>query len=215
MKLNRTNQSLILNRIPPIGILCFGLLYAFASTLYPGGSQADVNSVGFDWVNNYWCNMMNESADNGEPNPARRLAIFSMVLLCSSLGVFFYQFAEYLTTHHRWKMIIKIAGILSMVSAAFMFTQFHDVLTIISSFFGLFVLIGILLEIFRRGLLKNKLIGLLCLILLGMNNYIYYTEFYIKHLPLIQKITFIIVLLWIVALNFEVRREIKNQRPIL
>ena len=206
---------MILNRIPPIGILCFGLLYVFASTLYPGGSQTDVNSVGFDWVHNYWCNLMNESADNGEPNPARRLAIFSMVLLCSSLGVFFYQFAEYLTTHPRWKMIIKIAGILSMVSAAFMFTQFHDVLTIISSFFGLFVLIGILLKIFRRGLLKHKLIGLFCLILLGMNNYIYYTELYIKHLPLIQKITFIIVLLWIVALNFEVRKEIKNQQPIL
>ena len=47
-KLNPT----LLAYLPIIGILLFWVLFIYAATLYPGGSQADSNSVGYDWVNN-------------------------------------------------------------------------------------------------------------------------------------------------------------------
>lgn len=91
-------MDLLLNRIPVLGIICFACLYYYASTLYPGGSQADLHSDGFDWVHNYWCNLMNEKGGNGQINTARRMAIFAMMLLCVSLSVFFVQFAQFFTT---------------------------------------------------------------------------------------------------------------------
>jgi hypothetical protein len=61
----------------------------YASMLYPGGSQADLQSVGYDWIHNYWCNLMNDQAMNGQSNPAKPFAVVAMVILCLSLLVFF------------------------------------------------------------------------------------------------------------------------------
>jgi len=205
----KINYGLIVNGLPVIGILSFGILYVYSSTLYPGGSQADINAVGFDWINNYWCNLMNTKGANGAINPARPFAIFAMLVLCSSLSVFFFQFADFLTEKQSWKQIIKIGGFFSMLFASLLFTKLHDLMTIISSFFGLFVVIGILKEVYRSSLVKYKTSGLLCLLLLGLNNYIYYTSQFIEWLPLIQKITFLLVLLWVLGLNYELRKKIK------
>src|SRR5829696_8591889 len=78
---------------PLAGIMLFVILYIFAAILYPGGSQADKRSIGFSWLNNYWCNLVNEKAINGQVNIAQPLAIFAMFILGLSLAVFWYQFA--------------------------------------------------------------------------------------------------------------------------
>jgi len=96
-----------------------------------------------------------------------------------------------------------------MIFAALMFTKFHDLMTIVSSFFGLFVVIGIVREIYRSELIFYKIAGIICLLLLGLNNYIYYTSQFIEWLPLIQKITFLFVLVWILGLNYELRKKVK------
>jgi len=58
------------------------------------GSQADSNSIGYDWIHNYWCDLLSEKATNGQPNPARPFSITRMAVLCLSLAVFFAKFAE-------------------------------------------------------------------------------------------------------------------------
>ena len=212
MAYNKLYIDLVINWIPLIGILLFVLLYLYASSLYPGGSQANINSEGYDWINNYWCNLMNEEGMNGQSNPARPYAVFAMITLCMSLLVFFIQFAEFYSGEKIWKKVIKISGICSMTCAILMFTEYHDLMTIVSSFFGLFLVVGIIREIYRDELLSFKITGILCLILLGLNNYIYYSTQFIKWLPLIQKITFLIVLIWILGLNFEVRKKISPEK---
>ena len=193
-----------MNRIPLIGILCFLGLYIYASTLYPGGSQVNINSEGFDWVNNYWCNLMNEKGMNCKPNPARPISILAIIILCASMMVFFLQFAETYPKNKVWKQIIKIGGIISMVFATLIFTKYHDSMTVISSLFGLFVVIGIIREIYKSELKTYKIVGVLCILLLAMNNYIYYTENYISISPLLQKFTFALVLTWIIGLNYKI-----------
>lgn len=208
--LSEQRLKLIINRVPLIGISCFGMLFYYSSTLYPGGSQADINSIGYDWINNYWCNLMNEKGGNGELNRARPFSIFAMIVLCGSLTVFFYQFADFLTQSKEWRIVIKVGGVLSMIFAALVFTDYHDLLTIISSFFGLFVVVGIVKEIHRSKLSFYRFTGIICLVLLGINNAIYYTSWFIEWLPLIQKITLLIVLIWILGLNYEIRKLIKR-----
>lgn len=210
MSQKNTNLNEVLNRIPPIGILYFILIYFFSSNLYPGGSQADINSVGFDWLNNYWCNLLNEKGMNGQVNPARPYSILAMVLMCFSLMVFFLQFANTYSKSFIWSSIIKIGGVFSMFFAVLIFTQYHDLMIRISSLFGAFVLIGVFKELFGTKLLVYKISAVFCILLLGINNYIYYSNNYLEFLPLLQKITFAIVLLWVVGLNHEIIKKWKS-----
>lgn len=203
----KNNYKRILGFLPTIGILIFVGLYIYSSLLYPGGSQADLNSVGFDWINNYWCNLMNKQGMNGQPNPARLFAIVGLIILCISLMLFFIQFARKLATSRFWKITIQIFGIISMVFAILIFTKYHDLMTAISSIFGVFVVIGIILEIYKSKMKSFKLSGIMCIMLLAFNNYIYYSKELIEYLPLIQKITFVFVLIWIIGLNYKLTKK--------
>ena len=203
----KRSQYQIANLIPVIGIVIFVGLYIFSSTLYPGGSQANLNSEGFDWVNNYWCNLMNEKGMNGQPNPAKPYSIIAMIILCLSLMFFFIQFAQIYSNNKIWNLIIKTSGIISMSFAILIFTKYHDLMTTLSSIFGVFVVIGIIREIYKSKLSIYKITGVICILILGINNYIYYTQQFIQVLPLLQKITFAIVLLWIIGLNFEMNKK--------
>lgn len=202
-EMNRISYRNTLEALPTIGIIVYIMLYWFASTLYPGGNQHDLNAIGFDWMHNYWCNLMNETAMNGVPNPARPYAISAMTLLCASFTLFFIQFANRMVKSRFWKLAIQIFGVLSMVSANLIFTEHHDLMTTLSSVFGVFVVIGVIREIYRSNLSVFKLTGLFNIGLLAINNCIYYTEQGLEYLPMIQKITFVFVLLWIVGLNVK------------
>ncbi len=191
------------NLIPLLGILTFVGLYIFSSNLYPGGSQADLNSDGFDWINNYWCNLVNENGMNGQANPARSYSILALVILCLSLMVFFIQFTKTFVKSRIWKQVIILSGILSMSCSILIFTAYHDLMTILASVFGFFVVIGIIRTVYQNNLTIYKFSGAICIVLLGINNYIYYFNYYIEALPLLQKIAMAFVLIWISGLNFE------------
>ena len=207
MNKKRTSIDRIINRIPLIGILCFIGLYIYSSSLYPGGSQADVNHLGFDWVHNYWCNLMNEEGMNGQANPARPFSILAMTILCFSLMVFFIQFSREVVTKRFWKLTIQLSGVISMIFATLIFTKYHDLMTTLSSIFGLLVVIGIIREVYKSEMRTYKISGIFCILLLALNNYIYYSEQFIEHLPLIQKVTFAFVLIWIIGLNYKLTKK--------
>ena len=195
--------------LPSLGIVIFIILYAYATTLYPGGSQADLHSKGFDWINNYWCNLMNAQAMNGQLNPARLISIPAMIILCFSLLSFFFMFSKVLASNSIWRKIIQISGTISMLFASLIFTELHDLLTTISSLFGLFTLIGIILGLAKSNLTMYKLTGGICVLFLAFNNYIYYSKVFLSALPLLQKVTFAIFLLWIAGLNWEMSHDRK------
>ena len=192
-------------------MLGFTVLYIYSTNLYPGGSIENLTSKGFDWVHNYWCNLMSTKAINGIANRARPYAIASLIVLCGSLVVFFYQFAEYVTNNNFWKKTIKWSGALSMFFGALIFTKYHDLMTVISSLFGIFVVIGIIVTIYRSDLQFYKITGTVCLVILAINNFIYYSGNFIEWLPLIQKFSFLVILIWILGLNSVVRNQIKKQ----
>jgi len=120
-----------------------------------------------------------------------------------SLLVFFYMFSETLSTNQIWKKVIQISGTISLIFASLLFTKLHDFVTTLSSIIGLFALIGIILGVAKSNLILYKITGIASMILLLINNYIYYTRQFIYSLPLIQKFTFLIILLWIVGLNYK------------
>src|SRR5210317_1544214 len=183
------NLKGLLKFLPTIGILFFIGIYFYASKLYPGGSQIDVNSVGFDWFNNHWCHLMRENGLNGAINPAKPIAIVGITILCISMIAFFFQFSNHFEKNRNWNLSIKISGTLGMLSAVFIFTKYHDIMKNILSISGTVVIIG-----------------LFCILIVALNNFFYYNENLIKHSPLIQKTAFIVILSWTIGLNYLINK---------
>lgn len=205
--LNMKNTKNILILLPTFGILIFISLFIYSASLYPGGSQADLNSVGFDWSNNFWCNLMRENGLNGQENLARPAAILGIIVLASSMTLFFFQFANHFVKNKFWNVIIKFSGAMAMLSAIFIFTTYHDVMTTLVSVFGAMVLIGLIRTLHKKQMTFFKVSGIICMILVAINNLMYYNEDLIKYLPIIQKCNFILILAWTVGLNFKIKNE--------
>ena len=55
-------------------------LFVIAAAVYPGGSLADSNSVGFVWSKNFISNLFQEQAINGADNPGRVWALIAMAV---------------------------------------------------------------------------------------------------------------------------------------
>ena len=201
-----TKPGAILKYLPTIGILTFVGLYFYAAQLYPGGSQADANSVGFDWSNNYWCNLMREQGLNGAENPARPVAIAAIVLLCISMTLFFFQFANRLIKNRNWKLALKISGAAGMLSAVFIFTPLHDIMITILSICGTVVLIAMIRALYQHKLNGYMAVGILGMLLVGLNNFFYYNPNLIVYSPLVQKTAFVVILGWTIVLNIKMNK---------
>lgn len=184
--------------LPAGGSVLFTLLYIIATSLYPGGSQKDANSVGFSWLDNYWCNLLSETAINGQPNAARPMASVAMVMLAFSLSLFWFLFPVSLSLGKSLNRLMQVSGILSMLMVFLLFTDsHHDAIINIASVLGI-----IALGCTYIGLYKNRryglfYFGLINLLLIASNNYCYYSNNFIKYLPAVQKITFAFFLAWI------------------
>jgi hypothetical protein len=192
---------------PVLGSIVFAILYLTAASLYPGGSQADAHSKGFSWINNYWCNLLNEKAINSAPNTGRPFALAGMGVLCFTLAIFWFVFPKYASAGITWNRVIPVAGAGSMFTALFLFTSYHDAVTNIAGGLGLVALTGTYI-----GLYKSKLTGLLWfgaanLLLVILNNYVYRTRGLISYLPLIQKISFASFLIWICCICISFYRN--------
>ena len=51
-----------------IGIVIANILLLVAMFTYPGGSQIDLDSIGYDFINNYFCDLFGIEAQNGMEN---------------------------------------------------------------------------------------------------------------------------------------------------
>ena len=183
---------------PIFGTVLFVVLYIIAAVLYPGGSQVDKNSVGFSWLNNYWCNLLNENAINGQHNPAKPVALAGMFVLCLTLTFFWFLFPRQINVSRNLKLVIQISGTLAMTIAFFLFTNInHDLVTNLASTFGLIATVGTFVGLYKKKWFGLFTFGLLNILLVVANNYVYYTKGLIIYLPLIQKISFAAFLIWI------------------
>lgn len=197
-------QNSIWTLAPLFGTILFIALYIVAAFFYPGGSQVDKNSAGFSWINNYWCNLLNEKAINGQDNPAKPIAMTGMFILCSTLTLFWFLFPKNINLNNSLKLTIQISGVLSMIIAFFLFTNInHDLITNLASFFGFVATVGTFIGLFKIKWYGLFIFGLFNILLVGLNNYVYYTNGLIIYLPVIQKITFAAFLSWICCIDIN------------
>jgi hypothetical protein len=206
---NKTKSIWVLT--PVFGALVFVLLYVVATVLYPGGSQADKQAAGFSWVNNYWCTLLNDIAINGQPNAAKPVAMTGLFVLCVTLACFWYLFPIYVNPGKKLKPVIQVTGALAMMVAFFLFSSInHDLVTNLASIFGLIATLGTFVGLYKAKWFKLLVFGFVIILLVGLNNYVYYSKGLIIYLPVIQKISFAAFLFWICCINICICRKQLN-----
>lgn len=191
---------------PTAGFVLFTLLYIIAAALYPGGSEADRATPGFSWLHNYWCDLLETHAENGQINPARPIAISGMIVLCSSIALFFYNVPGLLDFPKWLTQTIRGGGLLSMVTLIFLQADYHDTVINISFALGVLAMLLVLAGLFRLHLLYLFSLGIFSLLLAAVNTYIYYSQNLIDILPLLQKVTFLSFLLWFSLVSVRISR---------
>ena len=194
--------------VPLFGSLLYGILYFIATLLYPGGSQFNKQSKGFSWMHNYWCNLLNEPAINGQHNPARPVALTAMAVLCMALTIFWYMFPAYVKFHKNIRLLLQFSGIAAMATGLFLFTAQHDAVINGATFFGMVALTGTFIGLNRLRWTKLFRMGLFIVPLIIVNNVLYYGNGLIYYLPVVQKITFLYFLLWVCSINVHLYKEI-------
>lgn len=209
----RAGANIFLIRLSFFGICTFVLLYIIAAYFYPGGSQADRSAKTFSWLDNYWCDLLSEQAKNGIDNTARPVAIISWLILCASLSVFWYFLPYLFSPHATRKKIVQVCGIVSMLTAAFLFTGLHDVVIHAGGALGFIAFIGAFADFYKSRMYGLFWTGIFCVALMGLNYYIMVADDLISYLPIVQKITFVIVLLWILFINRKLYLQMTKPSP--
>lgn len=189
--------------LPILGILLFVAMYIIAAAIYPGGSQADIHSTGFSWKDNYWCNLFNKTAINGEPNPARPVAVIAMLILGVSLQ-FFWMMIALLEAYGRFlrRLIIISSVACTILISSLAASAPHDLAVNLASLTGLVATVCTMAVLYKLEWKTLFSFGLINILLVAVNNYVYYSEQLIIWLPVIQKITFLFFLLWICCINW-------------
>ena len=197
--------------LPAFGFCLYVLLYLVAVFQYPGGSEVDRSSVGFNWMQNYWCDLLAHNAENGLPNTARTIAITAMAVLCLSIALYSY-FVPRLLDLPKWtKIVISVSGILSMGVLSFLQSGNHDTVINASVALGLLSMLLTLWGMFHLRLWGFIFSGILCLLLALLNTYVYYSKTWIGALPVIQKISFLSFLLWFSLVSIKVYTHQKGR----
>jgi hypothetical protein len=194
---------------PVIGSILFIILYIIAAFLYPGGSGTDKTTIGYSWTDNYWCNLLNEKAINGQINEARPIAITAMIILGTTLSTFWILFPALTQLKKYHRLLIQIAGTVGMIASFLLLTRIdHDIAINTSSAFGLIAMLGTMIALYQlkwKGLFS---LGVFDLLLIALNNYLYHTE-QMTYLPLVQKFSFLSFLVWFCLIDLKLYRRVK------
>jgi hypothetical protein len=193
---------------PLVGCAVFILLYIIAASLYPGGSHANVHSKGFSWQHNYWCNLLNEKALNSDYNAGRYVAMAGMIILAMTLLSFWIISANVFQFSKPVRIVMLLSAFLAIAILPFLSSSLHDTVINSSGFFGLVAMAGTYIGIYRNRWYWLFMVGVINLLLIGLNNYIYYSEAFFYFLPVVQKITFLSCLIWICLVDIKLYRHL-------
>ncbi|MBK8567318.1 MAG: hypothetical protein IPN76_29345 [Saprospiraceae bacterium] len=187
--------------------IVIALVFLFISIgLYPGGSQHDEMTVGFDWRHNYLSNLLNPIAVNGADNPARTWAVCGVLFLCASAALVFVRLSAKIP-HKTSANIIRYAGVGAMLSALLAATPLHDLSMSISGTLLMLTLFYATVFIFKTKRYWLKALSVAYLVTLYSTAIIYFTQTGLAYLPVVQKLNLFVAIAWLLGLEYVVRSE--------
>lgn len=197
--------------LPLAGIVLFVVLYIMAALNYPGGSWVVMDQEGFNFWNNYLCDLLDRNAINGEINPARFFARGSLGVLCASLILLWYFLPALFSKKSINVVVMWLAGLMALVITMSLTSGTHDITVRIAGIFGVIAFISCFIELYNAKYYSLVYFGIACLLIFLVNYYIYETGTLIRSLPVIQKLTFICFILWFSFLDISYYKYLKQK----
>ncbi|WP_282055377.1 hypothetical protein [Maribacter luteus] len=194
---------------PLIGIGVFVICYVLATLNYPGGNWSSPDHESFSIWHNYLCDLLDSQAINGEENSARPYAISALLALCLGLFTLWIRLPALFIRKSPNLRVMKVSGLLALATIFFLALGSHDTIVRIAGFFGVIAFTSTLIELFKAGYGKIFFLGLICLFVFLTNYFIYESGRYISWLPVIQKITFVLYIIWFIGLDLMLYRTPK------
>lgn len=188
-----------------IGLFLAFIFSSVAFYSYPGKAM---DITGFNFFKDYWCDLYKNETPTGIINPASFYAKLATVIGAVSLIFFWLAVPPYFIRSKPLKVISLLFGVAALVSAALLFSSFHDIVIPLGSALGL-IAIFILLYSLRKWKLLYSL-GWSVIILGVTCNTIMYTRIADLYLPVLQKIAFIVTIIWAVLVAKTALREINS-----
>lgn len=188
-------------------LICFAIsviLLVIAAFLYPGGSLADKNSIGFDWSKNLVSNLFAAKAINGSDNPGRIWAVIGMAFHSVAYGIFFIHMSKKISSR-QWANILKFIGAANLLFIFLIATPLHDLgtISIVLTLFGLFTITVFVLKS------KLHLLKFCCIICL-LTFYCFFSLFgfgYLGWAVIMQKVYNTSAMLLILGLEYFTKQE--------
>lgn len=196
--------------LPIISVIAFVMSYATAARLYPGGTRADPQRVGFSFTENYWCDLIDVTTYAGRHNGARPVAIGAMIVLCMGLAVLWWSVPVLFPWAPRRGALVRVAGVSSGVVIPLVATPMHDLAIDVAGILGVLGFVTTVTALgSRAGRALNVLAG--SALLIAVSNFaIWQSGVGLSVLPLVQKGAFALFLGWVVLLALHLRRETLN-----
>lgn len=190
-----------------IGVTIGTLLLIISTIYYPGGTYENVNSEGYDWVNNYISNLLRPLAVNGEENTARPFAVFGVVFLTACFGLFFINFSAKIKIRSA-SLVIKYLGILATIFGFItVVPSMHDIMVTLSSILTLLIFFYITVMVLKSKLTLMKIMSIVFLLTFYFGAYMYFSRFQLEYMPLMQKIIFAMKITWVLSLEYLTHKE--------
>ena len=211
---NINSHGVFLLLLPLIGIGLFVFFYILSALNYPGGSWYSQIQEGFSFWHNYLCDLLDVYAINGELNTARFYAIIALGFLCAGLFWLWLYLPRLFMTSSLNQKIMWVSGLLSIFTIPFLALGDHDLVVRISGVFGVVAFITCSVELIKAGHTYLFTLGILCIMIFLMNYYIYETGSFIPSLPVIQKITFLLFIVWFIGLDIVLYRKVIDRKRL-
>jgi hypothetical protein len=195
VKKNNCVNGRTLRFVAGFGSIGFISCYITAAFYYPGGSDFNVHSGHFSLMENYWCELLSDYAKNGQLNPGRPFALGSLFFLNTILISSWFQISLNGTKNGTINFPLILSGISSTLLINFVSGENHDIYIVFSVGMGMMAILQVIYAEWH----KNKLLfftGLIGFLLISLNCIFYFFDLILVFLPILQKITFIYMLIW-------------------
>lgn len=190
-----------------IGVTVGALLLIISTIFYPGGTYENINSEGYDWANNYISNLLRPLAVNGAENTARPFAIFGVLFLTASFGMFFVNFSSRIKIRSA-SLVIRYLGIIATIFGLItVVPAMHDIMVTLSSILTLLIFFYITVMIIKSKLTLMKIMSIAFLLTFYFGAYMYFSRFQLEYMPIVQKIIFVMKITWVLSLEYLTDKE--------
>lgn len=198
--------------VPAAGVVSFYVLYALAALLYPGGSYVDRREPGFSLVRNYFCDLLEPVAKNGEPNPGRGLGLVAAALIVPTLVLFWHYVVALYPAERFLRVTTRIAGFGSALATLLILTPMHDSAVEVGGGLGLVAFFSVLIALPRaeHGFLFSG--GVAAAVVSSACLFIWRTGVGLPLLAFLQKLAFALFLGWVFVTSLAAKRALERSR---